>query len=67
VQGAQLLDDEEQKDDHWPPRVLEVLQSLPQAYRSQRNQITLCRALDGSAQGEPLKAKGFLQGRKLNG
>jgi hypothetical protein len=25
VQGAELLDDEEQKDDHWPPGVQEVL------------------------------------------
>jgi hypothetical protein len=32
MQGAQLLDDEEQKDDHRPSGVLEVLQSLPQAH-----------------------------------
>jgi hypothetical protein len=29
MQRAQLLDHEEQKDDHWPAGVLEVLQSLP--------------------------------------
>jgi hypothetical protein len=40
VQGAQLLDDEEQEDDHGPARVLEVLQSLPQAYRTQRDEIS---------------------------
>jgi hypothetical protein len=32
MQGAQLLDDEEQEDDHGPLGVLEVLQSLPQAH-----------------------------------
>jgi hypothetical protein len=39
MQGAQLLDDEEQKDDHGPPGVLEVLQSLPQTHGAQGNQV----------------------------
>jgi hypothetical protein len=39
MQGAELLDDEEQEDDHWPPGVLEVLQSLPQAHRPQGNEV----------------------------
>jgi hypothetical protein len=32
VQGAQLLDDEEQEDDYEPSGVLEVLQALPEAH-----------------------------------
>jgi hypothetical protein len=44
VQGAELLDDEEQEDDHGPSRVLEVLQPLPQAPATQGNEIT---AVDG--------------------
>jgi len=40
VQKQELLDDEEQEDDHWPPGVLEVLQYLPQAHGSQRDQVT---------------------------
>jgi hypothetical protein len=31
MQGAQLLDDEEQEDCYWPSGVEEVLQTLPQA------------------------------------
>jgi hypothetical protein len=40
VQEQELLDDEEQEDDHWPARVLEVLQYLPQAHGSQRDEVT---------------------------
>jgi hypothetical protein len=34
LQRAQLLDNQEQKDDHGPSGVQEVLQALPQAYRA---------------------------------
>src|SRR5690242_3886419 len=40
VQGAELLDDEEQEDDHRPSRVQEVLQPLPQAHGAQGNQVS---------------------------
>jgi hypothetical protein len=39
VQKQELLNDEEQEDDHWPPRVLEVLQYLPQAHGPQGNEV----------------------------
>jgi hypothetical protein len=39
VQKQELLNNEEQKDDHRPPRVLEVLQYLPQAHGSQGNEV----------------------------
>jgi hypothetical protein len=40
VQEQELLDDEEQEDDHWPPGVLEVLQHLPQAHGPQRDEVS---------------------------
>jgi hypothetical protein len=39
LQKQELLNDEEQEDDHRPPRVLEVLQYLPQAHGSQGNEV----------------------------
>jgi hypothetical protein len=59
VQGAELLDDEEQEDDHWPSRVQEVLQPLPQAHAAQGNEVSLAMPAEA-----PLGAQ---QGRKLNG
>jgi hypothetical protein len=43
LQKQELLNDEEQKDDHWTSRVLEVLQYLPQAYGPQRNEVISIR------------------------
>jgi hypothetical protein len=40
VQEQELLDDEEQEDDHGPARVLEVLQHLPQAHGPQRDEVS---------------------------
>jgi hypothetical protein len=39
LQKQELLNDEEQEDDHGPPRVFEVLQYLPEAYGSQGNEV----------------------------
>jgi hypothetical protein len=39
LQKQELLNDEEQEDDHRSPRVLEVLQYLPEAYGSQGNEV----------------------------
>jgi hypothetical protein len=39
VQGAQLHNDEEQEDDHWPSGVREVLQALPLPPEAQRNEV----------------------------
>jgi hypothetical protein len=39
LQKQELLNDEEQEDDHGPSRVLEVLQYLPEAYGSQGNEV----------------------------
>jgi hypothetical protein len=56
VQKQELLDDEEQEDDHGPARVLEVLQYLPQAHGPQRDQVIgLNRWLSVFSQG--LKAR----------
>ena len=43
VQEQELLNDEEQEDDHRPPRVLKVLQYLPQAHGSQGNEVVSSR------------------------
>jgi hypothetical protein len=40
VQEQELLDDEEQEDDHGPSGVLEVLQHLPQAHGPQRDEVS---------------------------
>jgi hypothetical protein len=39
LQKQELLNDEEQKDDHGPPGVFEVLQYLPEAHGSQGNEV----------------------------
>jgi len=39
VQGAELLEDEEQEDDHGPFGVFEVLQPMPQAHVAQGNKV----------------------------
>jgi hypothetical protein len=49
VQEQELLNDEEQEDDHRPPRVLEVLQYLPQAHRPQRNEVVSSRIWEWGA------------------
>jgi len=79
VQGAQLLNDEEQEDDHWPSRVQEVLQALPQAPGAQGNEVETtvvseqC-AVNSEKAGQavtsvhrPLNTVHCIQGRKLNG
>jgi hypothetical protein len=40
LQEPELLHHEEQEDDHRPPRVLKVLQHLPQAHGTQRDEVT---------------------------
>jgi hypothetical protein len=40
VQEQELLNHEEQEDDHRPSGVLEVLQYLPQAHGSQRDEVS---------------------------
>ena len=39
VQGTQLLNDQEQEDDHWPSGVQEVLQALPLPSEAQGNEV----------------------------
>jgi hypothetical protein len=46
VQGAELLEDEEQEDDHRASGVFEVLQPLPQAHAAQGNEVS-CRVYPG--------------------
>jgi hypothetical protein len=52
MQEPELLHHEEQEDDHRPPRVLKVLQHLPQAHGAQRDEV---RAPLASAVGTSLK------------
>jgi hypothetical protein len=68
VQGAQLLNDEEQEDDHRPSGVLEVLQALPQAHGAQGNKVGLAvqvRALTGAFLDVSEKQTGRLRRAKL--
>jgi hypothetical protein len=46
VQEQELLNHEEQEDDHGPSGVLEVLQYLPQAHGSQGNEVVSSRILE---------------------
>jgi hypothetical protein len=39
VQGTELLDHEEQEDDHGPAGIQEILPPLPQAHAAQRGEI----------------------------
>jgi hypothetical protein len=43
MQEPELLNDEEQEDDYRPPRVLKVLQYLPQAHGAQGNEVISSR------------------------
>src|SRR5260370_32052338 len=43
VKEQEQLNDEKQEDAHWPPRVLEVLQYLPQTHGSQGNEVVSSR------------------------
>jgi hypothetical protein len=40
MQRAELHDDQEQEDDHWPSGVQQVLPALPQASGTQGNEVT---------------------------
>jgi hypothetical protein len=56
VQAPELLDDEEQEDDHGPSRVQEVLQQLPEAPAAQGNEVKQLSAVSpqpSAGRGEP--------------
>src|SRR6185437_7764509 len=57
LQEQELLHHQEQEDDHGPPRVLQVLQHLPQAHGTQGNQV---RAPLASAVGNELASRHLL-------
>ena len=66
VQEPELFDDEEQEDDHGSPGVLKVLQHLPQAHASQRDEVGL--AVHGRAlRADALDGIVAPWGSKLNG
>ena len=73
VQEQELLDDEEQEDDHRPAGVLEVLQYLPQAHGPQRDEVSYSRERgtaspeQGTTSPRVHSPPGCDRGSKLNG
>ena len=59
LQEPELLHYQEQEDDHRPPRVLKVLQHMPQAHGAQRDEV---RAPLASAVGNELESRQLLGG-----
>ena len=72
VQEQELLDDEEQEDDHGSVGVLQVLQHVPEAHGAQRDQVVFASQLSVLSKNyfelrTDIRITENLQGRKLNG